>query len=79
MDRLAETICKLIPPPQDGLVPVWAESIDVDMPIEVLVELADGHLIIGASAPTQGFTTRLMPTLHRARFRIVAEHGEAGH
>lgn len=78
MDRLAETIRKLLPPAEARLSSIWTESIDVDMPVEVLVGSQSGELVIGVSAPSQGFTTRVMPTFHRARLRLVADETQDG-
>lgn len=74
-DGLSDTLEQLFPIPEalaDGTL--WAERVEIEMPLEMIVRTGDeGIEGIETSAPTQTFSTSLLPTFHRMRVVLVAE------
>ena len=76
-DGLAETVEGLVPAAAG--VPLVAERITVDMPVEFYVRAgADGRPRIETTAPTQRIVTSVLPVFHRVRVRLRLAGEEDG-
>ena len=73
---LAETVEQLLPP-TDQSARLWAERVEIEMPIELYVRQSEGHaLSIEASAPSQRIRTSILPVFHRLHIVIEADSTE---
>ena len=72
---LAETIDALVPDTER--LPVRAESIAIDMPLEFYVRVDDDDAIsIESTAPTQRIVTSILPVFHRVRLQLSVDEVE---
>ena len=73
---IAETVEQLIPA-TDPHSRLWAERLDIDMPIELYVRQSAGQpLTIETSAPSQRIRTSVLPVFHRLHIVIEADPTE---